>query len=68
MLLKRYKEIVQERYIISRYSNTSYTDTGDISPLERQYLIEFISTELKKKQEMIEKQNAELKKSKTIRR
>lgn len=55
---ERYKEIVQERYIISKNSNTSYTDVGEISPLERKYLLDFIFAELKKKQEIIDKQNA----------
>ena len=37
----RYKEIVKERYIISKYCNTSYTDLANVTPTERNYLLEF---------------------------
>lgn len=43
----RYKEIVQERYFISKNINTSYNDIGKITPAEREYLIEFIVDEQK---------------------
>ena len=51
---ERYKEICKERYIISKYSNTSYLDTKDITPTERQYLIDFIVEDLKAQQRIIE--------------
>ena len=54
----RYKEIVKERYLISKHCNTSYSDLATTTPLERRYLIEFILDELKKKKELIEKQKA----------
>lgn len=38
----RYKEIAKERYLISKHINTSYTDLGKITPLERRYLLEFV--------------------------
>ena len=41
----RYKEIVRECYVISRNINTSYTDLLDITPSEREYLLEFIKEE-----------------------
>lgn len=41
----RYKELVRERYLISKYCHTSYKDVGDISPAEKNYLIEFIKEE-----------------------
>jgi hypothetical protein len=43
----RYKELVKERYLISRYMNTSYTDLGQLTPTERKYIIEFILNENK---------------------
>lgn len=54
----RYKEIVKERYIISKHTNTSYKDTDTITPTERSYLLEFIAEELQKQQEMYEKAKA----------
>lgn len=50
----RFKEIVKERYIISKRCNTSYTDLDKISPTERGYLLEFIYEELQKEQQAFE--------------
>lgn len=50
----RYKQIVKECYLISKNCNTSYTDILNINPTERGYLLEFISDEYKKTNEMIE--------------
>lgn len=52
---KRYRDITKERYYISKYCNTSYNDAGDITPLERRYLLEFITEELEKQKAMIDK-------------
>ena len=41
----RYKEIVRECYLISRFCNTSYLDIQQITPRERDYLLEFIKQE-----------------------
>ena len=43
----RLKDIVQERYYISRNMNTSYADTGNITPLERDHLLQFLYDDLK---------------------
>ena len=51
----RFKEIVRERYIISKHTNTSYSDTEDITPAERGYLLEFILDDLQKQKEMYDK-------------
>lgn len=53
----RLKEIVKERYFISKNCNTSYTDTGKISCLEKKYLLEFIRNELEYKRDLINQQN-----------
>ena len=50
----RFKEITRERYLISKYSHTSYKDLDDVSPTERAYILEFIYDELQKEQEAIE--------------
>lgn len=41
----RYKEIVKERYTISKYCNTSYADLANVTPLERSYLLDFAREE-----------------------
>ena len=51
----RYKEISHERYLISKHTNTSYTDTGEITPIERGYLIEFIIDDLQRQKDAYEK-------------
>ena len=50
----RFKEITKERYLISKYCNTSYKDLDNVSPIERAYLLEFIYDELKKEQDAYE--------------
>lgn len=49
----RYEEIVKERYLISRSINTSYNDTGKLTPLERKYIIGYIIDEAKQREESL---------------
>lgn len=56
----RYHQIVQESYFISKSMNTTYSDTLKMTPLEREYILRFISDEIKKTQEEVEKQKAQL--------
>lgn len=58
---EEFERIVKERYYISKRTNTSYKDVGDISVLERRLLIKFIVDEIQQEQEMIEKQNSKSK-------
>lgn len=51
----RYKNIARERYLISKHTNTSYEDTSKITPLERGYILEFITEDLERQKEMYEK-------------
>ncbi len=53
----KYKEIVRERFFISKHSNISYSDTGKMSPTEREYIKGFIRDELKEQQKIIDKMN-----------
>lgn len=39
---RRFKEIVEECWFISKSINTSYTDILQVTPLERRYLIDII--------------------------
>lgn len=51
----RYKQIQKECYLISKNSSTSYDDVLRMTPIEREYWLEFIQDEFKKTQEMIDK-------------
>ena len=53
----RYKDLVRERYFISKHSNISYSDTGKMSPVERTYIRDFITDELKEQQKILDKIN-----------
>ena len=50
----RFKEIVEECYHISKRIHTSYNDLVKITPLERQYLLEFIKEDLEREQKIRE--------------
>ena len=51
----KYKQLVKELYIISKNIHTSYTELLDISPTERDYLIQFIVDDMKKSEEDLSK-------------
>jgi len=53
----RYKEIVKERYIISKNCHTSYVEIGKISPLERSYIMQLLIEELEKTKQVRDKLN-----------
>jgi hypothetical protein len=57
----RYKDIVKERYIISKHTNTSYEGTLNITPLERGYILEFITDDLQRQKELYDKAREEAK-------
>ena len=56
---KRFKEIVRERYFISKKCHTSYNEVGEITPYERKYLIEFIIEEIEKEKQALEEKKAQ---------
>ena len=56
---RRYREIVHERYLISKHINTSYEDTRLITPLERDFILQFITEDLERKQQIYEKAQAD---------
>lgn len=49
---KRYKEIVEENYWISKFTHNTYQDIMKMSVTERRYLLDFIQRDLKKEQEL----------------
>ena len=57
---ERYKEIVKERYLISKNINTSYNEVGKITPLEREYIIEFLVDEIKQSKKLADERNKQL--------
>ena len=60
---ERFKQLVKERYLITKHTNTSYGDTGDISIKEKDMLIDFIMDDLKRTKEAIEESEAKVKES-----
>ncbi len=54
----RFKEIAKERYLISKFINTSYNDVGQLTPIEREYLIEFAADDKKRTEDAFEKELA----------
>ncbi len=50
----RFKEIVRERYEISKRLHTSYNEVGEMTPTERSYILDFILEDSKRQEEMIE--------------
>ena len=50
---------MKERYLISKNTHTSYNDTKDITPTEREILLQLIIEDLQQQQELIEKQKRE---------
>lgn len=55
----RYKEIARERYLISKHTNTSYDDTALITPLERNYILEFLVEDMQRQKELYDKAQAD---------
>ena len=43
---ERYKQIVEERYQISKRIHTSYTELGSITPREREILLDLIREDI----------------------
>ena len=64
----RYKQIIKEAYIIAKSTNTPYTEILDITPTERNELLNLILEENRKSEEAIEKIKAENRRKKEGRR
>ena len=52
-----FNQLCKERYIISKFSNTSYKDTADLTPREREFIIGEIVKEIKEKNEILNRVN-----------
>ena len=53
---ERYRRIVQECYLISKNMNTSYTDVLKMTPIEREYLINFLLEDYNEKKKATEQE------------
>lgn len=53
---ERYKRIVQECYLISKNMNTSYSDVLKITPMEREYLINFLLEDYNERKKAVEQE------------
>ena len=53
-----YKELVRECYIISKNTNTSYTDLMKLTPTEKHFILSFIKEEFEQAQKLREEQRA----------
>lgn len=50
----RFKEIIKERYLISKNLHTSYNDVGKITPAERTQLIQLLAEDIQNQKKLIE--------------
>lgn len=50
----RYRELIKERYLVSKHTHTSYNDVGEITPTERIYILQLIAEEIQKSDALIE--------------
>lgn len=55
----RFRQIVQENYIINKNCHIPYGDVLKMTPIERQYILTFLSDEIKKTNEEIERRKFE---------
>ena len=54
----RYKQIIKECYVISKNTNTPYTALMDITPTEKNALIDLILDENRRSEEALQKARA----------
>lgn len=57
---KRFSDIIEERYYVSKYTHTSYIDTAQLTPREREQILALIKKDRDKENELIKKHNEEL--------
>ena len=51
---QRFRDIVKERYYITKHTHTSYSDIGQMTPLERKYILELITNDLQARKKQID--------------
>ena len=53
---ERYRRIVQECYLISKNMNTSYADVLKMTPIEREYLLQFLLNDFNERKKAVEEE------------
>lgn len=53
----RYRQIVNEAYVLTKNTHTTYSDVMQMTPLERSYMLDFLKDEATRAQELINKAN-----------
>ena len=51
--VKTFRDLVRERYLISKNINTSYNEVGKLSVLERKYIVDFLIEEAEQTKEKL---------------
>lgn len=51
----RFRQLVQERYLISKHCNISYEDTGKMSQSEREIILQLLTEDSRKQREALDK-------------
>ena len=51
----KYKELVREAYILAKHCNISYSEVMNMTPTERQYMLEFLKEDMDREKESLNK-------------
>ena len=54
---EKFKKIVEERYVISKWLHTSYLDVGKITPTEKDILIKLINEDRERREKNLNKKH-----------
>jgi len=57
----RYKQIVNECYTLTKNAGVTYSDVMGMTPVEREYYLDFLQAEYQRQQEQIERARASAK-------
>ena len=55
-----FEQLVKQRYLLTKFANTSYDEAGNIPPTERILLLKFIEEDLQNQQKMRDEMQAKL--------
>ena len=50
----RFRQIVKERYVISKQTHMTYEDTGNMTPAEREIIIQLLEEDSRREKEALE--------------
>ena len=52
---QKFKQLVKDRYAIAKHLNASYLEVGELSVVEKMYLVEIINREEQETQEQLKR-------------